>query len=34
MATVNVILHDGGIHTKLIKISTVTYARLLTTVSF
>ena len=32
MATVNVILEDGGIHTKLI--STVIYLRLLNMVSF
>ena len=31
---VNVTLQDGGIHTKLINISTVTYSRLLTMVSF
>ena len=34
MATVNVILQDGGIQTKLINVSTVTYPRLLTMVSF
>ena len=34
MATVNVILPDGGIHTKLINISTVTYPRLLNMFSF
>ena len=34
MATVNVILQDGGIHTKLVNISTVTDPRLLPVVSF
>ena len=34
MATVNVILQEGGIHSKLINISTVTDPRLLPMVSF